>query len=350
MKTAIKYNALKGMDTQTQLKTLAGAISFEFQKPQLCLEIAGQKGLSNVHGLKGAANEPGFERIKAHLALKYGTASDNPHLVDIANQMEQFYHTNMPELDLGFTLLFDLVDLRNSTHDHFDILDTNAGLSWAQRLPGQPIKIRKAITEAKATVSYIEYADGLGLLDQWLQFNQFWNVDEAVAEFRATAFAKMASAHYGLLTALSSGVNQAFATDDVTTANNAAATILRAVKSKGYGTNQNAGFYAVCAPEHVGRLERMLTAQRGSAMVDAGTVSQPLAYRIQGIISSTDIPANSTGWYLVLPGRKLKRGVWMDLTVESGRSIYTSATDLVGRQQFNAAIGDTDQVRRVLFS
>jgi len=350
MKTAIKFNELKGMDKGTQLKTLAGAIAWELEKPQLCMDIAGNKAIANVKGLKGANDSVNFEVIKNHLATKYATTSDNPILNDVANQLEQFYHTNMPELDMGFDLLFDMIDLRNSTHDHFDIIDTSAGLAWTQRLSGQETKIRRDITESKTTVSVIEYSDGLGILDRWLQFNQFWSIDEAIAEFRSTYFDKMADAHYALFTAQGSGIDETFTTDDVTTANKAAATILRAMRGKGRDASQNSGFYAICAPEHVGRLEKMLTAQRGSAMVDQGTANEPLAYRINGIISTTKVLAASTGWYLVLPGRKNKRGVWKDLTVEDARNAYVSANDLVGVGQYNAAIGDSAQVRRVLFS
>ena len=352
MSTAIKYNVFDGMDKATQLKTLVGAIDFELKKAQLCLDMCGQKAIANLvpHSSVKAANDVTFDQIKSFLANKYATSSDNPHMMDVANQMEQFYHTNMPELDMGFALLFDLIDLRNSTHDHFDILDTNAGLSWNQRKPGEKTKIRRNINEAKATVDYAEFSDGIGILDAWLDFNQWWKVDDVISEFRATYYDKMADLHYGLLTAIGSGIEEAFDTDDATTANKAAATILRNMRGKGRDASQSSGFYAVCAPEHVGRLEKLLTAQRGSAIVDQGTVKQPLAYRIQGIISTTKIPAASSGWYLVLPGRKNKRGLWKDLTVESKRDIEHSARDLVGVGRYNAAIGDTDQIRRCLFS
>ena len=350
MKTAVKFNQLKNMDDAARLKTLAGAISFELSKPRLCLEMAKTQALRNIKGLESANQPVSFERIKSFMAMKYAVSSDNPELTAVANDMEQFFHENMPEIDMGYTQLFDLVDLRGSTHDHFDIISTNAGITWNQRKPGEQVKIRKNIKEAKTTVSYLEFADGLGLLDQWLQFNQFWNLDEAIAEFAAKAFEKQAALHYGLFTAQGTGIDQAFDTDDTTTANKAAAAILRAVKGKGYAVSQNTAFYALCAPEHVGRLEKMITAQRGSAIVDNGAVNEPMAYRIAGIISSTEIPANSTGWYLVLPGHKMKRGVWMDMTVESARNIYVSAEDLVGRMQLNAAIGDSDQVKRVLFA
>lgn len=348
MKTGIKWGNLKKLPDDQRLKVLVGAISWELSKPMLALECAQRAALARPLGLPAAA--PEFARIKSFLGMKYATASDTPELTDLANQMEQFFHTNMPELDLAFTLLFDLIDLRASTHDHFDILDTNAGLTFTQRLPGQKTEIRRNISEAKTTVSYLEFSDGLGLLDTWLQFNQFWNIDEAVAEFTTKYYDKMAELHYALFTAIGSGIDIAFDTDDVKTANKAAASIMRATRSKGYGSGTNAVFYALCAPEHVGRLERMLTAQRGSAIVDFGTMKEPLSVRIQGVIGTTYVPAASTGWYLVLPGRKLKRGVWKDLMVESARNIYVSAEDLVGTGQYNAAVGDTDQVRRVLFS
>lgn len=356
MQTSIKWDKFKGEDTQKQLQMLAGAASFEMNKVPMAMELAGKAVLSMSPNLKGlqAANAPTFERIRSYLGQKlygekYSTPDDNPVLNDIANQFEQFFHTNMPELDMAWTLLFDLVDLRNSTHDHFDIIDTNAGLSWNQRKPGEPVKIRRNFSESKTTIDYLEFSDGLGILDVWLQFQQFWNVDEALAEFRATYFDKMAKLHYGLLTALGTGVDQAFDTDDPTTANAAAAAIIRNVRSSGVPID-NPTFYAVCAVEKVGRLERMLTAQRGSAIIDNGTLNEPLAHRIGGIVGTTHIPSSDTGWYLVLPARKNKRGLWMDLQVEDARNAYVSATDLVGRGQYNAAIGDSNQIRRCLYA
>lgn len=356
MQTSIKFNKFKHEDLPTQIKMLAGAAAFEMQKVPLAMKMAGRSVLSMNPNIKGLdkVDAPTFERIKAFLGKellgnKYATSDDNTVLNDVSNEFEQFYHTNMPEMDMAWTLLFDFVDLRGSTHDHFDIINTNAGLTWEQRKPGQLAKVRRNISEAKTTVSALEFVDGLGILDQWLRYQQFWNIDEAIAEFRSTAFDKQAGLHYGLLTALGSGVNTAFATDDVQTANNAASTIIRNVRSSGYPSD-NPTFYAVCEVEQVGRLERMLTAQRGSAIVDAGTVSQPLAHRIGGIIGTSHIPSGSSGWYLVMPGRKLKRGSWKDLTVEDARNAYASATDLVGSMEFNGAIGDSNQVRRCLYS
>lgn len=350
MKTSIHWQRLKGLSGAELYTAIAGAADFELRKPALALELGKSAALRNILGQEGGAAVPDFERCKAFLANKYATPANNPVLGDLAAQFAEFYHTNMPELDMAWTVLFDLVDLRGSTHDHFDIIDTNAGMTWTQRAPGEPIEIRRAISENKTSVGYLEFVAGLGLLDTWLQFQQFWNIDEAIGEFIAKYYDKQAALHYALLTAQSIGINIAFSVDDVTTANAAAADILRKTRDKGYGAGAAAGFYAVTSPEKAGRLARMLTAQRGSAMVDYGTMKEPLNVRIAGVIATTYVPANDTGWYMVLPGRKLKRAVWRDLQIERARTIYVKAEDITGVGQYNAAVGDTDQIRRVLWA
>jgi hypothetical protein len=359
MRTVSNYKALASVQggEQAQLKHLAQAINLDLSLPQLCLDALGPAGSIGGRGVKSfAANEPRLSRsdcreaFKGALARKWAVPSDTPFLSDVAQRVESFWHTNMPELDTGWMQFFQLVDLRGTSQDTFDILDTNAGITWEQMKPGTAIKPRREISESRAQVGYLTYSAGLGLLDDWIRFQKFWNVEQAVAEFRATAWDKQAELHYGLFTALGAGVNQAFATNDTTTFNAAGAAILRNVRSKGYAAGQNARFKILCAPEHQGRILTMLEATQGSAIVANQAGVQPLAYAVDAVVASTFVAANSTGYYLVLPGRKLQRGNWLDLQIEGQRDVYARAQDWVGTQQFNAAIGDSDQVRRVLFS
>lgn len=356
MKTISNFKALAALPDDQKLKALAEAVNFEFALPQFCADIAIEgigKAIAGVNVIGGAGNAikaPSLDRIKAALATKYATASDTPYLSDVAAQVESFFHTNMPELDLGWMPLFTLVDLRGSNQSSFDILDTNAGISFAQRAPGERVVIRRDITENNTNVPYLTFADGVGLLDDWLRFQKFWNVEQVVAEFRAKAWDKKAEIHYGLLTALGAGSNVAFSTDDTITFNAAAAAVLRAVRSSGYAAGQGAQFDIVCAPEKLGRILKMLEATQGSVMVATLANAQPIAYRVRNVIATTHVTAADTGYYLVLPGRKMQRGEWLDLSIESKRDIYARAQDWVGTQQFNAAIGDTAQVRRVLYA
>lgn len=355
MRTVSNFKALGTLPANQQMKALAEAVNFELGLVNDYIDICGGRvkhapGVQVFDAAPAANQMPSLEVIKGYLSRKYTTASDTPTLSDTGARVQSFFHTNMPEVDLAWTNLFTPVDLRGSTQDHFDIIGTNAGLSFQQLAPGEVIKIRRNITEDVTTVSMVEYGEGLGILDKWMQFQQFWNVEQAVAEFRSQAWDKMAEIHYGLLTALSAGVNVAFTTDDTVTFNAAAAALLRGVRESGYGAGQNASLQIYCAPEHKGRILKMLEATQGSLFVASQANAQPIAYNISAVIATTHIPANSTGYYLALPGRKIQRGTWKDLTLESKRDIYAGAQDWVGRMQFNAAIGDTAQVRRVLFA
>jgi len=347
MQTSINFKALQKLPANDQGLALKSAIDFEFSKVETLLDIAKGSAVSNVKHTNFKMAAPTRDQIKAHMALKYGTASDTPELSAITDQMETFFHSNMPEIDLGFTLLFDLIDLRSSNQTSFDILDTNAGISWSQRKPGQRTQLRKAFSEAKASVDMTEYSEGIGILDIWIEYQKFWTVDEVIAEFRSTYFDKMAAQHYGLFPALGAGINQAFDTDDTTTMNNAFASMKRNLKGKGLGS-ENASVYLACAPEQQGRIEKALTAQRGSAIVDQGTVNEPLTARIAGVINTTHIDSGS--YYMVMPGRKNKRGVWKDLSTESQRDITASAENIVGVGRYNAAIGEQNQVKRIPLS
>lgn len=360
MRTIGNYKALATMpgDHTTKLKALAEAINLDFSLPALGVELMGEQGGAIVGGVKvyGSPQHaatlaiPSLDTVKAFLAQKWAVPLDNPVLTAVGQRVTQFFHTNMPELDLAWMNLFHFVDLRGSQASQFEVVDTNGGIAWSQRAPGEAVAPRRAISEAETAVKYLTFADGIGLLDDWLRFNRFWQVETVVAEFRATAFDKKASTHYGLFTALSAGVDVAFATDDTTTFNTAAATVLRAVRTKGYAAGQNAGFWIVCAPEKLGRVLRMLEATQGSAIVANQAAKEPLGYRVEGVIATTHVAAADTGYYLVLPKRKIQRGEWLDLQIESQRDIYTRATDWVGTMQFNAIIGDSDQVRRVKYA
>ena len=360
MKIKLNHSALNGLDSAARNAAMFKAIAFHIALPALFADAFGEKlaymrsfaeGGAGIKQLAGSVTRvPELKDFQSMLARKYATPDQNPTLTDPAMKVEAWFHDNLPELDLAWMALFDLVDLRGSNQSEFDINTTSAGITWAQRQPGAPADIRRQFAESNLPVPYLEFAAGVGILDAWLQFNKFWKVDEVVAEFIATAADKRAAIHYGLFTALGSGIDQAFATDDTTTFNNAAAAILRALRTSGQPVGSNAQFDIVTSPEKVGRILAMLDAKRGSPMIAFGTQDQPIAYSVRNVISTTYVPSNDTGYYLVLPGRKIKRGVWKDPTLESKRDIAVSAQDWVGVEQYNAAIGNSDQVRRVKFA
>lgn len=354
MLTSIQWDKLKGMPIEQQKVALKKSIDLELKMPILAMDMF-QRNPGALYGAVKAAKEgdfsklPGAEYRKQFLAQKYATSSANPILTALDAQFAAFFHSNMPDVDIGWMQLFDLVDLRNSPHDHFDIDDTNAGITYTQIKPGARINKKTNITESKMSVYYNTYGAGLGILDDWLTKQMFWKIDEVIAEFRSNHFDQMANVHYSLFTAIGTGINQNFNTDDATTFNASAAVLIRNLRTMGYGVGQNANFKIVCAPEKAGRLGRMLTSQQGSQIVAFGTMKEPIAYTVDALISSVWVPANDLGYYLILPGKKIKRGLWQDLSVEQQRDASARATDWFASAQYNAAIGDTNQVVRVKY-
>lgn len=354
MRTLMNFKALAGLPIDKQLSGLHKALAFALAMGPLCIETAGDGAAASLGAVKSFTGhsfpQPDLKAFEEALARKYATPDQNPVLTDPARKVQSWFHANMPELDLGYLPLFDLVDMRGTNQSQFEIATTSGGITWEQRAPGAKTDIRRVVSENALPVDVLEFSAGFGLLDRWLQFNQFWRVEEVISEFIATAYDKKAQLHYGLLTAQSTGIDQAFATDDQTTFNNAAGAILRAVRSAGYGAGQNAQFDIVVSPEKSGRVLAMLDAKRGSPMIAFGTADQPIAFNVRNVIITTHVAAADTGYYLVLPGRKMKRGEWKDRTIESKRDITVSAEDWVGVEQYNAAIGDTSQIKRVKYA
>lgn len=355
MRNVARYNLIGQLPAQSeqQRKALVEAIDLDLSIPNLYLDIHNGKASNDrtVTLLGGRqAEEPKLERIKSFMGIKYATPSDSPFMSDVPPRVEAVFHEAMPEIDLGWTNLFGLVDLRGSNSPSFDVMTGSFGISFKQRAPGEKTEIWRLPEEGKTNVPYVTYSAGAGILDDWLRFNQWWNVEEIVAEFRLKAWDHMATSHYGLFTGLGAGVNQAFTVDDTQTLNAAAASIYRALEAKGMAVSANTPLWIVTSPEQKGRILKMLEATQGSLMIAYTASKQPISVTVAGVIATTKVAAADTGYYLVLPARKLKRGLWMDLTIEKNRDVYKRAEDMVGTMQYNAVVGDTAPVRRVLFA
>jgi hypothetical protein len=352
--SAVNYSNIAKVPEADRLQALAKAVNFDLSLPQLSLDIAGGKAAFGAV-VVDATGKPlgksfGVDSIKAALATKYATPGDNPALEATAQRVAGFFHSGINEIDLGWTNLFQFVDLRSSINTSFKILGASTSMQFKQRAPGEKVEINRNISSTDAVVEYVTYAAGLGILDDWLRFQQYWTIEQTVAEFRGKYYDIQAELHYGLFTALGAGINTAFATDATQTFNNAAASILRAMRASGYALGSGVQFTILTSPEKLGYVLKMLEATRGSQMLAFNANSQPIAYSVANVIASPHVAADDTGYYLIVPGRRLQRATWMDLQIESNRDIYKRAVDWVGTGQFNAAVGDTNQVRRVLFS
>lgn len=365
MRLHLNYAALRQLPLGEARKELFTGINAALKVMPMALEALGQN-----RALKMAANDPQLIRgnaaaltldeAKAYITSeraapffggqKWTVPADHAGLINLASRVVSFSNDALRDIDLGYTALYDLVDMRGTGQDSFDLASAHMGFTWDQRAPGEQIKPRRNITADSTPVTFITAGDGFSLLDDWLTYGKFYKVDEALQEFTNSYFVTKASRHYSPIIAVGAGQNTAFTTDDATTFNAAVAAMLRGLQAKGYMLGTNVQVDIIVNPEKVGRITAMLDAKRGSPMLAFGTQNEPIAFSVRNILTSLEVATGSTGYYIVLPGRKLKRGEWMDLRVETQRDASTSSNDWYARGQYNCIVGDQDQVRRVLFS
>lgn len=341
-------DAAKRIAVFAQIKT---ALSIPLKLAHEFKHHALAKGLLDRHQ---AVSAPSFDQLKsfAHREFfgghaKYATPDANPILTTATGLLEAWFH-ELTYFDFNYLRSFDRINLIGSNQDSFKINTTSAGITWAQRNPGEPTPIRREFAEGEQTVSFLKFTAGFGILDEWLQFNQFYRIEELVNEFINASYVKRASLHYALFTATSN--EEAFATDDATTFNNAISTMIQATKNKGYGNGANPVVDLYVDTKRAGRVLAMLEATRGSLIVAYGTQDQPIAVSPRSVNVCPDLSTSGTGYYAVMAGGKLKTADWKALTIESQRDISVGAIDWVGTEQYNAVAGDANQIIRVKFS
>jgi len=247
--------------------------------------------------------------------------------------------------DRGYELLFDEVDMRQSGSNTFDLLDVSGGVTFYQQLAGEDAKLSKIPASAKAQVGMLRFIGGFPILDDWLRFNQFYKIDDLTADTIRRWYTQKATLMYGLLTALSSGINEAYSTDDVTTINNACANILINLEAAGYPVDENAQFVITCNPVLRARIFKAIA----STFINPNTNNNQIVYNISAVVSTTKVA--NTSYYVSLPAGKNKRGEWEDLNARPPqRNELKLGADHVWTGAYNAAIGEAKQHRRCALS
>jgi len=247
--------------------------------------------------------------------------------------------------DRGYEMLFDEVDMRTSNNDTFEVLDISGGVTFFQQVTGEEVKMSKIPSSAKTLVSYLRFSGGLNILDDWIRFNKFYLIDRLFGDTIKKWWTKKATIFYGLLTALGSGINEAFATDDVTTINNACSTILTNLEAAGYDVDENAQFVITCNPKLRSRIFKAIAA----TFVMPNTNNNQLVYNISAVVSTTKIA--NTSYYVSLPGVKNQRGEWEDLNARPAqRDERLLGAAHIWTGSYNGIIGEAKQHRRCALS
>lgn len=331
-------NAMKAMDIQERRQKLCGILTAFFQNkmPQvpLAVEIAKEMGVEEELVVK----------MLGILAQKGATGpSDAPNLMNRNTPVTAgVFYTAMvdPLLDFGFEELFDFVDMRQSLQTSFDILDVSNLITFAEVKSGERMK-KYGIQDAKSTVSKMIVAAALGILDDWINYAMYWNLNQAAVEAKSKYYDKMATDHYALIVAGAQA--QAFATDDITTINNACADILTDCAAKGFTLTGNEVFELRANVTLKQRIEKAFALTFNSPNADKNQLVHTLNRKYSTKLLTTE-------YYVVLPGRKLKRGIWSDLSAETDRDILMRGTDVAYVGEYNAGVGEVQQIRKCALS
>lgn len=328
-------NAIYAMDPVEAKKKMAGVITAFFQ---------GKLPASNF--ASDMAKEFGIDEELAVKMMQFMHGKTSPSDAgDLMNRNRPvtaavFYQGMVdPLLDFGFEDLFQFQDMREAGQTSFDIIDVNNAITFQPVKTGEKIK-KYGITTDKLSVEKTGYGAAIGIFDDWIRYAQYWSINQAIVEARSKYYDRQAADHYSLLTSISAGQNEAFATDDITTINNACANILDDCQGLGFVITGNETFELRANVLLKERIEKAFALTFNSP---ATTQQNQLVFTVNRKYT-TKIPA--TSFYVGLPGRKTQRGIWLDLSSETDRDIMTRGLDVAFYGEYNAAIGNEKQWRR----
>lgn len=328
------------------------AISFTWM-PLAGIVIGGQKifdwkGIEKYKTLEekrekiiDAANHFVRKSMKAPLITAGKMTTGDPNLMPGQPPIALVTSDSIKVPDRGYEVIFDEVDMRASNNDTFEMLDVTGGVTFYQVSAGEEAKISKVPKSAKTLVPFLRFLGGINILDDWLRFNKFYLIDQLFSDTIRRWWNNKATIFYGLLAALSNSINEAFATDDVTTINNACSQILVDLHDAGYPVDENSQFVITCNPKTRGRIYKALAASFSLPNLN----NSQIMYNISAVVSTTKIA--NTSYYVSLPGDKNMRGEWEDLNMRLPQrdEVKLGATH-VWTGAYNGIIGEPKQHRR----
>lgn len=287
-----------------------------------------------------------FRRLNA--VQEFTTPGDFP--ADPVSALARFHQVDEP--DLGWEQVFEVIDFTATNKNGFDLVDVSSGLSFRAIAPGEKAEVYK-VSGDKITVPFDLYGGALGWSKLWFDDQEYWKIEDAAKEFRTKWYANKAQAHYDLLSASrpdndvswQGAVSETKAVRDAETINYACAEILDELKAKGFEVNPNSRFVVVAPVQLMARLRNALNTN----LVNSGAteLNFNVGLAVTTRLRTQDLSAADTSHYLVvLPGRKLKSGNRMDLTVLSETDILAYAETVAGWGRYGAVVGENGQLRR----
>lgn len=335
------FEQMGGYENPNTMRNLRGTLNrFLVEPVSGPFQVAAQ-AFANTGDAMAASNA---------LIQAFGTSGDFP--TSVLEVLDKYHQTLY--FDQGYEQIFDMLDMRNSNRNGFEILDVTSGLSFMKVPEGMKAKVYK-MSGAKATVTLDMYGGGLSWSRRLFDDREYWTLEDNAIEFRNRAYESKANNFYALIEAVGSTYNLAWQAvtgsipntnenyvpiRDINTINKACENILLRTANLGFGVTPATEFIILAPIQLVGRIKRAL-----------GMVQQPFAgsttqlnYNVRPIY--TMMLTSSTEFYVILPKRKIKGANRMDLTVLTDFDIEAYADIAVGWMRYGGAIGEAKQIVR----
>ena len=257
------------------------------------------------------------------------------------------------EFDMGYEAIFNIRDYRNSGESGFKIRGVANGMAFSEVPVGAKAKTY-GISGTDVTVNFALYGSGLDLHKTLFDDKDYYSIAEALQAFRGAEGQKRALAYYGLIEAVGTAQNTAFAgatgdteaEGDVKTINSGCGSIMADLEDKGYELGMNPNFIML-VPDTAELRRRTAQALNVTGQAYAGSPTL-LSYNVTPIFTQKLV--TETVYYIILPKRKLVGGNRMDLTLFNEPGILSYSETIAGWARYGGAVGESKQVRRCALS
>ena len=281
-------------------------------------------------------------------AQEFTAPSDFPQ--NAVDAIARFHQIDEP--DLGWEQVFEVIDFTQTSKNGFEILDVGSGLSFRAIKPGEKAEVYKVSGDV-VPVNFDLFGGALGWSKLWFDDEEYWKIEDAAKEFRAKWYSNQARAHYDLISksrpdsdvSWQGGETDTKAVGDAETINYACASIIAELYGLGYEVNPGSQFVILAPVQLWSRLRNALNITARDGFENQLNFNVSLATTIH--LKDHGLAQPDTGHYFVcLPGRKLKSGLRMDLTILSESDILAYAETTAGWGRYGASVGEPAQLRR----
>lgn len=335
------FERMGGLENPNATRMVRGALNTFFLEPT----TAPFKAAAQAFAETGDANA-----AKSTLIQAFGTSGDFP--TSVLEVLDKYHR--LTYFDTAYEQIFDMLDMRSSNRNGFDITDVTSGLTFNKVPEGQKAKLYK-MSGQKVSVTLDMYGAGLGWSRRLFDDREYWTIEDNAIEFRNKAYSSKAQNFIDLIDAVPATYDLAWQPvegnipntnenyvplRDIGTINKACENILIRLKDLGMGVTPSSEFIILAPVQLKGRIARAM----GMVQQPFSSSTKQLYYTVRPVYSL--MLASSTEYYVIFPKKKIKGANRMDLTVMSDFDIEAYTDIAVGWQRYGGAIGEIKQIVR----